>query len=141
MYISYRYIYIYISPYFILYIFSFFTLIFLSVNSLALCSTAALAAEILMCRDYELRNRHAPRLRVSGTTQPDRPALYMHIDEMPSIFFFIHASRVPRIIHDNPRPSSGRRQIPRAPSPFTHRSRHRARIATLPNGNSFRVPL
>jgi len=32
-----------------------------------------------------------------------RHSLYMHIDEMPSIFFFIYARPIPRIIHDAPR--------------------------------------
>jgi len=34
---------------------------------------------------------------------PVRHSLYMHIDEMPSIFFFIYARPIPRIIHDTPR--------------------------------------
>lgn len=124
------------------------------------CTLLALlgaVAEILMCRDYELRNRRA-------RVPPPHPAphtLYMHIDEMPSIFFFIHARPVPRIIHDAPRfcnkstPPPHLYPILRTPSPvylwytyykhiYIYIRRCRAIISLIPSpsqppdGNSFR---
>lgn len=73
--------------------------------------TARGAVEILMCRDYELRNRRAP-------LHPSPPcsgrSLFTCILMRCHPYFSLYARPIPRIIHDNsPAPPS----LPRSRSP------------------------
>lgn len=82
----------------------FFTLIFLHANSLALRS----ATEILMCRDYELRNRHAPRpLHCILLSLPTLPAQLFTCILMRCHPYFSLYARVPyRELFMTPSPPS-----------------------------------
>jgi len=97
--------------FFIFYLYSFrfhfFSLWYFSMQILCSCSCTPLAAvllgavaEILMCRDYELRNRPG-----RPPPPPPRSPLFTHAywwDAIHIFLYILYASPIPRIIHDAP---------------------------------------